>query len=392
MQVHHQEQSCFEFGAEFMSPGSQLVGQQVVSSADLHTANLLAPFHVDEHAVLQPPLHVQQHTPHSTAAAVAAALLAANCYESVIPGRNGVENVPVDIHGYDHSNGYYSVSDPCTSVPLSQPNVFCQPLTISTCTNSLDPINEPSIVFPEIKQEDKSWSLCGECMEPIKERYLLNVNSQNYHNHCLRCSNCTTKLEDMPSCFVKHGSIFCKQCYGQKFQTKCAHCDRQIQPTDWVRRARNYVFHLACFSCTHCKRQLSTGEQFSLQENRLLCKQHYLELVQGEDSQSKQKTKRVRTTFAEEQLAILNAHFQMDCNPDGGDLERIAALTGLSKRVTQVWFQNSRARQKKSNGPRKKITANGSVHATSSASGRSSRATSHSNLSPAPKTPEDQQQ
>lgn len=51
------------------------------------------------------------------------------------------------------------------------------------------------------------------------------------------------------------------------------------------------------------------------------------------------KTKRVRTTFAEEQLAVLQTHFQIDCNPDGSDLERIANLTGLSKRVTQVWFQ-----------------------------------------------------
>lgn len=55
--------------------------------------------------------------------------------------------------------------------------------------------------------------------------------------------------------------------------------------------------------------------------------------------QPKTKTKRVRTTFAEEQLAVLQTHFQIDSNPDGADLERIATMTGLSKRVTQVWFQ-----------------------------------------------------
>lgn len=55
----------------------------------------------------------------------------------------------------------------------------------------------------------------------------------------------------------------------------------------------------------------------------------------------------MRTTFTEEQLQILQANFEVDSNPDGQDLERIAQITGLSKRVTQVWFQNSRARQKK---------------------------------------------
>uniref|UniRef100_A0A1I7XIT1 LIM/homeobox protein Awh n=1 Tax=Heterorhabditis bacteriophora TaxID=37862 RepID=A0A1I7XIT1_HETBA len=126
-----------------------------------------------------------------------------------------------------------------------------------------------------------------------------------------------------------------------QFGTKCASCERIIQSTDWVRRARALVFHLACFACDQCKRQLSTGEEFALQDSRLLCKQHFVELVEGDtgSGQQKQKTKRVRTTFAEEQLSVLQAHFQVDSNPDGADLERIANMTGLSKRVTQVWFQ-----------------------------------------------------
>lgn len=130
---------------------------------------------------------------------------------------------------------------------------------------------------------------------------------------------------------------------------------------DWVRRAKDRVYHLACFACDACSRQLSTGEQFALLDARLLCKAHYLDVVEGNNTSSSEdcdsehggkgsKTKRVRTTFTEEQLAVLQANFQLDSNPDGQDLERIAQVTGLSKRVTQVWFQNSRARQKKHSG------------------------------------------
>ncbi|OQR76850.1 sodium-coupled monocarboxylate transporter 1-like, partial [Tropilaelaps mercedesae] len=143
----------------------------------------------------------------------------------------------------------------------------------------------------------------------------------------------------------------------RQFGARCAKCARGIQPADWVRRARDRVYHLACFACEECRRQLSTGEEFALHDGRVLCKVHFQELVdpgsQSTDENGEQehnpraKTKRVRTTFTEEQLQVLQANFNLDSNPDGQDLERIAQITGLSKRVTQVWFQNSRARQKK---------------------------------------------
>lgn len=65
------------------------------------------------------------------------------------------------------------------------------------------------------------------------------------------------------------------------------------------------------------------------------------------------KPKRIRTTFTDQQLEVLHAHFKLDVNPDSSCLQNIAQITGLSKRVTQVWFQNSRARQKKYTNHRK---------------------------------------
>ncbi|XP_064648528.1 LIM/homeobox protein Lhx5-like isoform X2 [Lineus longissimus] len=63
----------------------------------------------------------------------------------------------------------------------------------------------------------------------------------------------------------------------RKFGTKCAGCGQGISPSDLVRRARSKVFHLKCFTCVVCRKQLSTGEElYILDENRFICKEDYL--------------------------------------------------------------------------------------------------------------------
>ena len=72
----------------------------------------------------------------------------------------------------------------------------------------------------------------------------------------------------------------------RSFGAKCSKCCRGISASDWVRKARDHVYHLACFACDSCKRQLSTGEEFALHEDRVLCKAHYLEILDGGSTSS----------------------------------------------------------------------------------------------------------
>lgn len=67
-------------------------------------------------------------------------------------------------------------------------------------------------------------------------------------------------------------------CYvGRRFGTKCAGCAQGISPSDLVRKARSKVFHLNCFTCMVCNKQLSTGEElYVIDENKFVCKDDYL--------------------------------------------------------------------------------------------------------------------
>ncbi|ERL95902.1 hypothetical protein D910_00586, partial [Dendroctonus ponderosae] len=72
------------------------------------------------------------------------------------------------------------------------------------------------------------------------------------------------------------------------------------------------------------------------------------EIADGESDTSDQpKDKRLRTTILPDQLEYLYKKYQCESNPSRKMLENIARDVGLKKRVVQVWFQNTRARERK---------------------------------------------
>lgn len=76
------------------------------------------------------------------------------------------------------------------------------------------------------------------------------------------------------------------------FATKCSGCMEKIAPTEFVMRALECVYHLNCFCCCVCDRQLRKGDEFVLKEGQLLCKIDYerekdlLSSVSPDDSDS----------------------------------------------------------------------------------------------------------
>jgi LIM domain len=91
----------------------------------------------------------------------------------------------------------------------------------------------------------------------VQKKIIKNYNSTTFYNLC--------------GCLL----------LSRNFGAKCSKCCRGIAASDWVRRAKELVFHLACFACDQCGRQLSTGEQFALLDDRVLCKSHYMDNVDG---------------------------------------------------------------------------------------------------------------
>lgn len=137
-----------------------------------------------------------------------------------------------------------------------------------------------------------------------------------------------------------------------------------------MRRAQDNVYHLQCFACSLCSRQLNTGDEFYLMEDKkLVCKPDYeaakakgkiflkgnlflnafyllnyllfigLYLSDG-SLDGEGSNKRPRTTITAKQLETLKSAYNSSPKPARHVREQLSQDTGLDMRVVQVWFQN----------------------------------------------------
>ncbi|OXB84286.1 UNVERIFIED_CONTAM: hypothetical protein H355_007169, partial [Colinus virginianus] len=208
---------------------------------------------------------------------------------------------------------------------------------------------------------------CAGCSQHILDKFILKVLDRHWHSSCLKCADCQMQLAER--CFARAGSVYCKEDFFKRFGTKCTACQQGIPPTQVVRKAQDFVYHLHCFACIICSRQLATGDEFYLMEDgRLVCKEDYETAKQNDDSEA--GAKRPRTTITAKQLETLKNAYKNSPKPARHVREQLSSETGLDMRVVQVrlggtallqglgwvwgavlgfvvWFQNRRAKEKR---------------------------------------------
>ncbi|KAI3420827.1 hypothetical protein GPALN_014446 [Globodera pallida] len=226
------------------------------------------------------------------------------------------------------------LNEPCTSTTLFLNGTTSSSLATTVTTTA------PSSLLSEVGGTDANF-------DGITGTNHHSVLDQCYHEKCLCCSQCGEQFHAR-TCFTRNKRLFCRAHFLNTYGPKCARCDAPIGERAIVHRANQHIYHLECFQCVVCKKELNTGDQFYLipMDGRLVCR-HDFENGTKEGSDMDCGNKRPRTTISTKSLETLKLAYQDSKKPARHVREQLAAQTGLDMRVVQVWFQNRRAKDKR---------------------------------------------
>ncbi|CAI2356112.1 unnamed protein product [Caenorhabditis sp. 36 PRJEB53466] len=228
-----------------------------------------------------------------------------------------------------------------------------------------------TIQIPKI--ESTLLNHCAICNFPIVDKEISVIDNKGYHHQCVRCSMCDVPLGFTDKCYVRDGSLYCRTDHVKRYQKCCMKCEIPLNRDDMVMRAKDLIFHHACFICYICGTKLNPGDYYTMSpQGHVYCHAHYNVVrstalceepaaaptvvvaapppeplarepsteaegsTDEEQTSGHQRSKRMRTSFKHHQLRAMKTYFALNHNPDAKDLKQLAAKTNLTKRVLQV--------------------------------------------------------
>ncbi|KAI0986401.1 hypothetical protein GJ496_011741 [Pomphorhynchus laevis] len=200
---------------------------------------------------------------------------------------------------------------------------------------------------------------CVSCSKLIdSDDWIRKTYDRIYHISCFACYLCKKQFQTGDQFVLLSDKVLCRKHFSDSHSKNKKGDDdfdnRKLSSQSKVQKL-NFDFNQCVETLNSNTNQLIKLEESTLFSQSSSASSNNVSTTTSRSSsnqlvhtmENSSRSKRVRTNFNDDQIRILQSSFDNDPNPDANELERIAMSTGLSKRVTQVWFQNSRARQKK---------------------------------------------
>ncbi|VDN18100.1 unnamed protein product [Dibothriocephalus latus] len=85
----------------------------------------------------------------------------------------------------------------------------------------------------------------------------LSFQDKHWHEACFLCSQCQKSLSDKPFA-TKDNSIYCPDCYDEKFAARCDACGKTFKAAMRKYEYKGGAWHEECFLCSECKQPIGT--------------------------------------------------------------------------------------------------------------------------------------
>lgn len=108
---------------------------------------------------------------------------------------------------------------------------------------------------------------CEVCKRKCKKE-AIRLQDKYFHLNCFTCAECKKQLS-MNGFYTRNNLHYCPEDYQQLFSVKCDGCGELAEGE--VMTVLGKSFHHHCFKCSKCSKQFEVGEKVTFSKNKSMC-------------------------------------------------------------------------------------------------------------------------